>query len=405
MPGRDRLRTARFLTVGVCLLLTAGGCGLDWEYILPVAAGQLDILLNSIPVEDALDSGLLSADEEAKLRLVVEVREFAGDEIGLNIVDNYDTFYDTGDRPTAYNVSACAKHEFVPVEWTFPFVGTVPYLGFFHWDLAEDKINKLSERGYDVWYYEVSAYATLEYLPNPVFSFMLRRDELSLADVVIHELLHNTIWHESTVFSESLATFVGRTGALDFFRTRYAEDSDFMQTALQRYEDTDRYNAFLVELYDELDAFYSQDLSVQERVDRREAVYQAGRDRFVEEVLPLMHRAGSFDPAADLPTNNAWMLANVRYNTDLDVFQQVHEATGHNWWMSLSIFREAANHADPYAYLETWVTENGPALTDSASPESDSAPPAASAKRAAEPEAQPPVGGPCRRPPPIKYPF
>lgn len=405
MPSRDLLRTARFLPVAVWLLLAAGGCGLDWNYLLPVAAGQLDILLNSVPVEDAINSGLLSADEEAKLRLVIDVREYAGREIGLNTVDNYDTFYDTGDEPTAYNVSACAKHEFVPVEWTFPIVGTVPYLGFFEWSLAAEKMNELTEQGYDVWYYEVGAYATLEYLPNPVFSFMLRRDELSLADTVIHELLHNTIWHESVVYSESLATFVGRTGALDFFRNRYGEDSDFIQTALERYEDNDRYNAFLAELYDDLDAFYSQDISVQERVDGREAIYQAGRDRFVEEVLPLMHRVESFDAAADLPTNNAWMLTNLRYNTDLDVFQQVHEATGHNWWMSLSLFREAANQADPFAYLESWVAENGSALADSPSPEVDSTSLEPSAKRTTESESQPGVGGPCRRPPPIKYPF
>ena len=336
-----------------------GGCGIDLGYVLPLVAGQATILLHSVPVDEAIRSGHLSDEEVAKLVLIRDVRDYAGREMGLNTADNYTLFYDAGGVPLAFNISASHKHEFHARKWELPIVGVLPYLGFFDPAAAARKFEELQAQGYDVFRYEIDAYSTLEYFPNPILSPMLRRSELSLVETVIHELLHSTVWHATNItFNESLATFVGRTGAIEYVAARYTDEPERAQEAVEHYEDTDLYNAFIFELYGELDAFYTSDLSVEEKIAGREAHYQAGRERFVAEYQPRMHAPENYAWVADLPTNNAWMLANHRYNYDLDIFEQVHEATGRVWRDSLAAFRAAALTPDPGAYLRDRLAEN-----------------------------------------------
>ncbi len=339
------------------VLSWAGGCGIDYAYVLPLVAGQADILLHSVPISEALRSGNLSDEEEAKLILIRDVRQYAGREMGLDTADNYTLFYNAGEGGLAYNVSASLRWEFHAKLWELPVVGVLPYLGFFDRGAAVRRFNELKAEGYDAFLYEVDAYSTLDYLPNPILSPMLRQDDLSLIDTVIHELLHSTVYHATdTTFNESLATFVGRTGALEYLAARYPDEPERVQAALERYEDTDLYNAFIFELYGELDAFYASEFSHEEKVAGREAYYQAGRERFGAEYLPRLHHPENYAwVAEELPTNNAWMLANYRYNYDLDLFAQVHEANGRVWRDSLAVFGDAARADDPDAYLREWL--------------------------------------------------
>lgn len=356
MCGRYRHPiTMRIFAIGVCVL-PAGGCGLDLTYLVPQIRGQLDIVANAIPIEDALRDGMLTEEQTRNMEVLLDAREFAQDTLRLDTQNAYKLYFDTGDGPVAYNISACVKHAFVPKTWKFPIVGTLPYLGYFNWQQAARKVNELTAQGYDVLHYEVDAYSTLSFLPDPVFSGMLSRNALSIVETICHELLHRTVWHPNdTTFNESLATWVGQTGAIQFFQEYYPDQPEAAQTAIDWYDDLARYNAFISSLYDDLREFYAQDIPWQDKVTGREAVYQAGRDRFVSEVLPLMNRPDSFTGVADLPTNNAWVLANVRYNQDLDVFEDVHAATGRSWPDSMRVFRAAASVAEPYRYLRDWL--------------------------------------------------
>jgi starch phosphorylase len=54
-----------------------------------------------------------------------------------------------------------------------------------------------------------------------------------------------------------------------------------------------------------------------------------------------MNRPENFEWVTRLQTNNAWLLANVRYNSDLDVFARVHQALGGDWAASLDVFQAA----------------------------------------------------------------
>jgi predicted aminopeptidase len=207
----------------------------------------------------------------------------------------------------------------------------------------------------------VDAYSTAGFFRDPIRSPMLQRHTLSAVETIFHELLHNTIWRASgDVFNESLATFVGRTAAAEFLLAEFGEDSGWGELAEAYYADIDATNAFLFELYNELDAYYAGPLSKEEKTAGREAVYQAGRDRFISEVQPTLNFPDVFAGYAELPTNNAWMRSHYRYNLDLVVFEQVFTVLGGDWPAVLEVFRAAGHSAgDPFDYLRDWLAEQG----------------------------------------------
>ncbi len=331
------------------------GCGIDTGYLLPAAAGQLYILVHMTPVEKAIAEGKLTDAQIEKLELIQDVRDFASDVVGLNAGDNYTTFYDAGDQPVAFNVSASRKDAFEPKIWSFPLVGDVPYLGFFDEELALERRDDLEADGYDVFIYQIDAYSGLGFYANPILSPMLDRPAANLIDTVIHELLHSTIWRPNdTSFNESLATFVGRTGAVQYIAEKWADEPERVEAALARFEDVDRYNAFMLSLYEELANYYASDLDSEAKIAGRGTVFQTGRDRFMAEVLPLMNVPENYTWVENLPENNAFMLGVRRYNLDLQAFQRVFDAANQDWGEAMTAYRQAAQADDPYAFLDGW---------------------------------------------------
>jgi len=329
----------------------------DLGYLLPALIGQLDLIARSVPIKDAIEDGTLSAEQRSKLMLIEDVRGFARNHIGLHVRDNYTLFFDAGDKPVAYNISASRKDALEPHEWWFPVVGFVPYLGFFNLEAAEARTEMLEAQGYDVYRYEIDAYSLASFFPNPVLSPMLERRDIDLVATVIHELLHSTVWSGDVSFNESLASWVGRTGALQYYADRHPQDPQQQQRVIDFFEDEDRLTEFMFGLLDELEEFYASALSSEEKIIGREAIYQASRDRFAQQVLPEMHFPELFDWVQDMPTNNAYVLGFQRYNLDLDLFEAVFMATAGNWSETLEVFRNAAAAGrDPHSVLETWLS-------------------------------------------------
>jgi predicted aminopeptidase len=330
-------------------------------YVLHLAEGQLRIQGRAEPIDDVLASGRLSEQDATKLRYLVRVRDYAAEAMGLNVGRSYTTYYDSSGDPLAWNLSAARKDALVPKTWTFVGVGEVPYLSFFNEDYLRRVQQQLIDEGYDTLTYELDAYSTLGIFDDPVRSAMLQRDVLSLTETVIHELLHNTIWRPShTTFNESLATFVGRQGAVEFLQANSGNGSNAVAIATAFYADQDAVNAFLLGLYADLENYYAQPASMEDKIAGREAVFQAARDRFRAEVQGTLNYPDGFAGYGSLPTNNAWVLANYRYNLDLDVFADVYAATGRNWPAALDVFRSAAAAGeDPFEHLRGWLAQQG----------------------------------------------
>lgn len=340
----------------VILPLFVTGCAYDWNYALTTVRGEFEYLARAVPIEQALTDPALTDEQRAKLGVLVAAREHAGSVVGLNVGRSYQTFVNLEGKPLAWNLSASPKTSIEPYYWSVPLVGQLPYLGFFEVEAAVIERDRLVALGYDTFAYEVDAFSTLGLLPDPVASPMLRRSIPSLADTVFHELLHGTIWRQGdTDFSESLATFVGRTAAREFLAIYYGPDSEEVAEAVRESEDLDKVNAFLNGLRDEVEAFYAAGLSPLKVIADREAIFAAARSRFELEVMPTMHEPQRYRTYASMAYNNAFLLVNVRYNGSQELFAQIHQATGGSWPDTLLAFRQAAASPDPVAFLNALV--------------------------------------------------
>ncbi|HVP12869.1 MAG TPA: aminopeptidase [Phycisphaerae bacterium] len=368
MDARQPLSTRRstdsyhcglfLLPAMVVMLASIAGCGFDVGYAIPAVFGQLNIMTNSRSVEEVLAGDQLSPDHRAKLELVMDVRAYARDVIGLYVDNSYTQYFDSGDRPVAYNLSASYRDRFEPLTWWFPIVGTVPQLGYFDPGLVQAKEAELTGQGFDVFVYELDAYYMGPALQNPVTSPLLDREETDLVATVIHELTHATVGRinnsaADASFNESLATFVGRTGAVRYYQDRMPDQPDRVRMATNRFEDDDRYAGFMNDLFTQLDAYYHTDAASEEKIAGRAAIFLAARTRFAQDDQPLMHDPALFDFMQNLPINNAYVLLQHRYNLNLDVFNETFLANAENWAATLGLFRAAAAvDGDPYAFLQ-----------------------------------------------------
>lgn len=322
------------------------------QYITQQGIGQFIVIANSVPIDDVLNQATREQEELRKLQLIIEAREFARRQLGLDVGDSYALFHDTGGKPVAYNLSAAPKHALQPKQWVFPIIGLIDYIGFFDEADAIRLQSQLQNEGYDTYVYGVDAYSTLGWFPDPVQSPMLRRSDGSLVETVIHELTHNTVYvNGKSTFNESLATYVGRLGVRLFYQQPQHENPEYVAALNAAYEDRARINDWFAQFYEDLQAYYQSDLTTEEKIAGREAQYQAARDRFQNDIQPTLNFPENYDYWAQIPTNNAFLLLNRRYNYDLQVFQAVYDALDQDFSAFLDVVRIAAQQPDPFQYL------------------------------------------------------
>jgi predicted aminopeptidase len=344
-------RSGWVLCFGLVIGALMPGCSTPLSYIPSVIVGELQYLSGTVPIEVALDDPDLTDEQRDKLAFLIRTRNYAHDVVGLKVDNNFQSFVLLNRDVLAWNLSASRKDALEAYIWQLPIVGPLPYLGFFDEGQALAERDRLVDAGYDTFMYQVDTFA-LWILPDPVASPLLRRSYGSLGDVVMHELLHNTVYKTgATEFNESLAVFVGRMGGLEFLALEFGPDSAEVQETLDAYEDEDRFNAFLLDLADEARALYASDKSREAKLEARAEMFDAAKARFADEVVPLMHDQEGYSRYSEVGFNNAFLVVTTRYYSAQDLFKAVHEMTGSDWPASLAIFNAAAGAGDPFQYL------------------------------------------------------
>jgi predicted aminopeptidase len=327
-----------------------GACGdATPGYLLHLTQGQMRVLLGSQPIDQILPT-TTDTLHLRRFAWVDTVRAYAST-IGLQGAQtNYTRFFDTGSTPISYNVSASPRTRLEPYEWDFPFVGPLPYKGFFTRDLALAEAEALRAEGFDAIARPVAAYSTLGYLPDPLLSTMLADDEARLADLLLHELTHATIFAEGQIdYNESTATFVGRKGALRLMQRRYGDESPRVRSIGERHHEALQFNQFMAVFLDELDSLYALNLDVDRLLPLRQVLLHTAQDRYRAD--PLF--GSRYDDFLQWErVNNARLLSYRRYHRDLHLFDQVYSAQGQDLGACVEVFTQCAQDPLPFACLE-----------------------------------------------------
>src|SRR5262249_37946793 len=106
----------------VVVAAACGGC-MGAGGFLRLAGAGLQSLNRAKPIKNVIEENKLTEDQKEKLILVLDVREYAICQIGLNVANAYTTYEDIEDAPVAYAVSAVRKDKLEPYEWTYPLIG------------------------------------------------------------------------------------------------------------------------------------------------------------------------------------------------------------------------------------------------------------------------------------------
>ena len=330
------------------------GIDLDVGYYVHLVKGQARLIWNQEPIERVLKRSDLPAKTRERLELIQEVREFAEEEIGLTQSKNYTTYSDIGQGPVSWNLIACPKDKLEPIRWTYPVVGSAPYRGFFDRDRAEKEQKALESRGYDTFLRGVSAYSTLGWFQDPILSTMMNYGEGTLADLIIHELTHATIWIEGDVtFNESLASFVGEQGARLFLESRYGSDSEEIASLRGGEVDQKSFSQFLHGIAGQLDSLYAEDITYNEKVEKREVIFAAAKAQF--ELMTW--ETNAYRGFLNWKLNNARLALYRTYSEGVDVFGRVYRALDNDLNASIHLFKRCEDAENPETYLDEWLAD------------------------------------------------
>lgn len=235
---------------------------LVWQYDLVAyglgqAKGQLNIIWNARPIEEVLEDPQVADSLKQKILLTQDIREFAIETLGVNDSDSYKSVFDQKGKPVLWVVTACEPFSLEDKKWEFPILGSFSYKGFFDYDKALKEKARWEAEGYDTGIRTVSAWSTLGILNDPIMSELLFRSEGELANTIVHELTHATLFVKDDLkFNENLASFVGDKGAEAFLKNKYGENSPAFQQYINYQHDRKLFAEHMLEGVQRLDSLY-----------------------------------------------------------------------------------------------------------------------------------------------------
>lgn len=344
------LRSLLVTLAGLAVSSALVGC--QAGYLIRSAASQAALLRKRVPLEDALRDPSLSDEQKSKLKIAREAKRFGEEKLGLKKTRNYETFVQL-DRPyVSYVVHAAPKNELKPYLWNYPLVGEMPYKGFPTQKEAEEEAADLRAQGLDVHVRGVSAYSTLGWFRDPIFSSMLDYKEHDLVGTILHETTHATIFIRSeSSFNERLATFIGNKGAEFFYALRDGPASPKLATITQDNEDERAFSRFISHELNSLELWYGQRLGQALDETERQARIKAIQERFAAQLRPKLS-PGSYKGFESAAMNNAQLLTYRLYVEDLSDFEQAFAAMGHDMPRFVAFCKSLEQTDDPAAALK-----------------------------------------------------
>jgi predicted aminopeptidase len=314
------LRQFLFLLLGV-VSMAPFGCG-SMRYYSHIASGQMHIVNQRQSIREMIAAPGTDPHLKRQLQQILEIRNFAQKELSLPVDSHYLSYTDIERPYVVWNVSAAPEFSLAPKTWYYPFIGRAAYRGFFSKDMAARCAEKLEKQGLDVYVGGVTAYSTLGWFSDTVFSTIIRRDETATVALIFHELAHQILYvSDDTTFNESFATTVEQEG-LRRWMTAHANPLGYQTYVLQSLR-RQEFLALVMTYRAKLAELYRQENMVAEEMRRRKAaLFRAMRDEYAH-LKADWHGYAGYDNWFGTTLNNAKLNSVGTYYDLVPAFTQL----------------------------------------------------------------------------------
>lgn len=306
MPATGRrMRQLRWAGLGA-LALASSSCG-TIGYLGHAALGEARILLSREPIPRALERDIWTAEQRARLELLLRVADAAEHDLGLQRTGQYREVSRLPEDFVVWVLTVAEPDRLEGIHWRFPIAGEVPYLGFF--DRA--RAVRFAARHYpdkDIHLRTAAAFSTLGWLPEPVLPGLLRQPEHALVNTVVHELVHATLYFAGdSAWNESVASALGDAGTEWLLETWGRPE--LAEAQRRSRADRRQWGRLLEDFADELRAAYAATDEGTPRQARKAALFEQFRER----VRGMDWNHPGWLNYAEQATNHAFVLANLVY--------------------------------------------------------------------------------------------
>ncbi len=324
MPSRFFPVLILFSVINLCAM---SGC-LSIKYYGQAVYGQCKILTNRKSINKIIADKDTPKRLKERLSLVLDIRDYAIDELKLPGSKNYLTYVDLKQPYAIWNVFATPEFSLTPKKWCYPVVGCCAYRGYFSEQNALDYADTLEKQGYDVFVGGVTAYSTLGWFNDPVLNTFINFRDTKLAALIFHELAHNILYvSDHTAFNESFATAVEQEG-IRRWMTAHNNPSAINDYMI----DSQRHLQFIkliMKYRKKLESLYSKDLSLQQKREAKESTFRDLKDEY--KVLKEKWEGYSgYDFWFHKKINNARMITVSTYYDLVPAFLKIMEVSGND---------------------------------------------------------------------------
>ena len=355
MMGLLKNRGRYWITASL-ILITPWLHGCSLTYLAKASYHQMKVLKRRVPIHKVLQDPQVQEDTKEKLRLVEEVKGFAENVLKLKRSDNYSSFVQLDGPYVTYLLRVSSAHQLSSYQWTFPFVGKFPYKGYFSREEAEKAAKEFPESEYDTYIRGVTAYSTLGWFDDPVFSSMLGYSQPDLVATIIHEMVHATLFIKShTEFNERLATFVGHVGTELFYKQREGKSSPTVQIIKDKNRDGLLFSRFISEELARLREWYRKNKGLITRESKARRLRDI-QDRFEKDLQPKL-KSSEYNYFLKLKLNNARLLSYETYISDLSSFEKLYVKVGGDFLKMMAYLKTLEASEDPEKALKKYVNE------------------------------------------------
>jgi len=313
---RKHLLIAGWGLMTLVLILGLSRCS-TVSYLSQAAGGQIRIMWNSKPIS-RVKPGEVDSLAMKKLEMVLQVRAFASDTLGLPKNKSYTVYSDIKSPYLGWNVYCAPRFSVEPRLWYFPIAGCVVYRGYFSKEKALKFADEQKLAGWDTYVSPFSGYSTLGWFRDPILSTQLSMDSVDLAGLVIHELAHQELYKPGdSDFSESFAIAVEQAGIVRWFRSLGREDQ--AAAAIRGWEAEHRRAEHILAVRAGLDSLYHTELDSLTMVHRKDSIFEALE-------LFLYHKN-----RPDIELNNAFIAPVSAYYSKVPQFLSLLDSCGGNF--------------------------------------------------------------------------